>query len=116
MKLKTRHSREEDVQDKTPFSPLDGVIHEVFRGREGDGIVAGRSEQPLQGFSCGLIVIYQNFLKKFINLSSRFLLIRGAKSLYIATRDMSIPENSEIGLNLISGGLDAASISTNMFR
>jgi hypothetical protein len=57
LKIKTRHSRKANVQDQTTFAAARGGIHEIFCRLESDGMIAGRSEQPLQGPPDGLVII-----------------------------------------------------------
>jgi hypothetical protein len=70
LKLKTRHSLQENVQDKTAFTPFGGAIDEVFRGLEGDGLLAGGSEQPLQGLANGGVVIDNAHRERFLRHSN----------------------------------------------
>ena len=51
---------------KTAFAPAGSGIHEVFCGLEGDGMIAGRPEQPLQGPPYGLVIIYHVNRERFL--------------------------------------------------
>ena len=58
MKLKTGHSRKANIQDQTAFLLAKGEFKEVFRRLESQGMIADRSQEPFEGPSNGLVIIY----------------------------------------------------------